>query len=152
MESAHEWPVVALHVCLSWPCAKELRRVLHRHSDDGYVKELHWMDHMETENTEWLSQDTAAYLRRFTGALTEDSRRALDARKAALVDFTPGYATSYAAPARAKAIMPHAKIVIILRVRPLFHEAVPRSVLHALSVPFRAACSALAQGCAGQRA
>ena len=64
----------------------------------------------------WNQADAARYTEAFTGHLNEDEKAALRSRQAIAVDGTPAICKYESAP-RAAAMMPHAKIVLILRVR-----------------------------------
>ena len=80
------------------------------------MKELHWLDSM-VDNKRWARWDTAAYLSHFEANMATGDRQALEQGRAVLLDATPAYLTQYPAAPRARALMPHAKFVLVLRVR-----------------------------------
>lgn len=92
-----------------------------QHKCRAPLKELHWVDgglhsaERRTMASRW-AQDTNQYLGHFR--LNEERRAALAAHEATLIDATPSYIDSYPAAARAAALIPHARLVVVLRVRP----------------------------------
>lgn len=75
------------------------------------------MDKLDVPAGAWHQRDTEEYLSWFYANLTDAKSAALAAGTATLLDTTPSYMSAYATPARARAVMPHARIVAVIRVR-----------------------------------
>ena len=111
------------------------------------VKEVHWVTSSDRRYFGWSKADAERYTSAFTGHLSQEERAALHSRQALALDGTPAICSYESAP-RAAAMMPHAKIVLILRVRfclsiRLLHSFRSYSARALLSIPARLLCLSL---------
>ena len=79
------------------------------------MHEVHWLD----SGQRWERWNTAGYLAHWQRSVIAAQAPRLANGTAVLSEATPDYLPNFAAAPRARAIMPHARFVVVLRVRPL---------------------------------
>ena len=108
---------------------------------------MHWLDTNHShapaganasEIARYYTWDTATYQDMFTASLSRAERKELASGRATLFEATPSYIAAYETAPRAKHLVPHAKFVLVLRVRSC---SGPRSLALA------AACTVCARAC-----